>query len=78
MLDLNLPDIQGHEVLMNLRANETTAEIPVIIVSADATPSQVQRLKQAGAQAYLTKPIAVGRFLQVLDEALKSVAVGRN
>ena len=58
---------------MNLRANETTAEIPVIIVSADATPGQVQRLKQAGAQAYLTKPIAVGRFLQVLDEALKSV-----
>ncbi len=78
LLDLNLPDIQGHEVLMNLRANETTAEIPVIIVSADATPGQIQRLKQAGAQAYLTKPIAVGRFLQVLDETLKSLATARS
>ena len=75
LLDLHLPDIQGHEVLMTLRGDETTAHIPVIVISADATPRQVQRLKEAGAQAYLTKPIAVGRFLQVLDETLKGVAV---
>jgi CheY-like chemotaxis protein len=62
-------------VLMTLRGNETTAHIPVIVISADATPRQVQRLKEAGAQAYLTKPIAVGRFLQVLDETLKGVEV---
>ncbi len=75
LLDLHLPDIQGHEVLTNLRGNETTAQIPVVIISADATPRQMQRLKEAGAQAYLTKPIAVGRFLQVLDETLKGVEV---
>jgi PAS domain S-box-containing protein len=75
LLDLHLPDIQGHEVLMTLRGDETTAHIPVIVISADATPRQVQRLKEAGAQAYLTKPIAVGRFLQVLDETLKGVEV---
>ena len=71
LLDLHLPDIQGQEVLTNLRGNESTAQIPVVIISADATPRQMQRLKEAGAQAYLTKPIAVGRFLQVLDETLK-------
>jgi CheY-like chemotaxis protein/two-component sensor histidine kinase len=77
LLDLNLPDIQGHEVLLDLRGNEMTAHIPVVVISADATPRQVQRLKEAGAQAYLTKPIAVGRFLQVLDETLNAVGAGK-
>jgi PAS domain S-box-containing protein len=73
LLDLNLPDMHGHEVLMKLRGHEATAQIPVIVISADATPRQVQRLKEGGAQDYLTKPIAVARFLQVLDETLKGV-----
>ena len=75
LLDLHLPDIRGHEVLENLRGYEPTAQIPVVVISADATPRQMQRLKEGGAQAYLTKPIAVGRFLQVLDETLKGVEV---
>jgi CheY-like chemotaxis protein/nitrogen-specific signal transduction histidine kinase len=74
LLDLNLPDMHGHEVLKTLRGDETTAQIPVVVISADATQRQVQRLKEAGAQAYLTKPIAVDRFLQVLDETLRPVS----
>jgi PAS domain S-box-containing protein len=74
LLDLHLPDIHGHEVLTRLRGHEVTAHIPVIIVSADATTRQVQKLKEAGAQDYLTKPIAVGQLLEVLDETLGTVA----
>lgn len=56
-LDLHLPDIHGAEVLSRLRANPRTAMIPVIVLSADATDSQIRRLMNAGVQAYLTKPL---------------------
>jgi PAS domain S-box-containing protein len=71
LLDLHLPDMGGYEVLRHLRAYHETAGIPVIVVSADATPNQVQRLLAAGAAAYLTKPINVKEFLSVLDEMLE-------
>ncbi|HEV8420410.1 MAG TPA: PAS domain S-box protein, partial [Actinomycetota bacterium] len=71
LLDLNLPDIQGQEVLGLLRADTRTKDIPVIVVSADATPEQLRNLRAAGAKAYLTKPLDVQRFLHVVDEALK-------
>jgi signal transduction histidine kinase/ActR/RegA family two-component response regulator len=68
LLDLHLPDISGDEVLQRLRDDPVTSSIPVVIVSADATPGQVQRLLNAGALAYLTKPIDVGQLLQILDD----------
>jgi len=71
LLDLNLPDMQGHEVLGLLRADPRTKDIPVLVVSADATPEQLRRLRAAGARAYLTKPLDIPRFLQVVDDALK-------
>jgi signal transduction histidine kinase len=70
VLDLHLPDIGGQEVLAELRADPRTREIPVVILSADATPGQVTRLLQAGAHAYLTKPLSVTQFLGVLEELL--------
>ena len=69
-LDLNLPDISGHEVLTRLQQSAITRDIPVVVVSADATPSQVERLLTAGAREYLTKPLNIGLFLHVLDETL--------
>jgi PAS domain S-box-containing protein len=69
LLDLHLPDIDGHEVLCQLRALEVTREIPVVIISADATPSQIDRLMSAGATAYLTKPLDVTEFFRVVDKA---------
>jgi len=71
LLDLHLPDIMGHEVLRRLRAAASTQDIPVVILSADATESQIERLLAAGATAYLTKPLDVAEFLGVLDEMLK-------
>ncbi len=67
LLDLNLPDIHGSEVLRRLRENPATADIPVIIISADAASSQIERLLQAGARDYITKPFAIRKFLAVLD-----------
>ena len=70
LLDLNLPDLQGDDVLASLTADESTAAIPVVMVSADATQRQIDRLLAAGARDYLTKPLDVKRFLALIDEQL--------
>ena len=70
LLDLHLPDLDGDEVLRMLRDDPATTAIPVVVVSADATASQVKRLVAQGATAYLTKPLDVQR----LDELLESLA----
>jgi signal transduction histidine kinase/ActR/RegA family two-component response regulator len=67
LLDLHLPDIGGEEVLAQLRADERTKDIPVVILSADATDRTPGPLLEAGAQAYLTKPIGVRELLKVVD-----------
>jgi len=71
LLDLHLPDMNGDEVLQHLRADALTRGVPVVIISADATPRQIERLREAGAVDYLTKPLDVKRFLAVLDENLQ-------
>jgi CheY-like chemotaxis protein len=70
LLDLHLPDIPGEEVLRRLRADPRTAPIPVVVITADATPSMVARLRSAGADAYLTKPLEVDEFLETLGRFL--------
>jgi signal transduction histidine kinase len=70
LLDLHLPDIGGDEVLQQLRDDPVTASIPVVIVSADATAGQIQRLRSAGATAYLTKPFDVRELLRIVDDVL--------
>jgi signal transduction histidine kinase len=72
LLDLNLPDVTGHEVLLRLKDDPWLKRVPVIMISADATPGQINRLLAAGAQGYLTKPLEVKRLLQVLDEMLQT------
>ena len=70
LLDLNLPDIHGSEVLRRLQGDPATAQIPVVVLSADATPSQIERLLTAGARNYLTKPFDIDPFLAVVDETV--------
>jgi PAS domain S-box-containing protein len=70
LLDLHLPDMDGSEVLRRLRSDPRTDAVPVIIISADATPRQIERLREAGAQAYLTKPFNVQEFMDTLDQTL--------
>ncbi|HEV3409235.1 MAG TPA: response regulator [Chthoniobacterales bacterium] len=68
LLDLNLPDMHGSEVLRMLQANTATADIPVVVLSANATPSAIERLLSAGAKNYITKPFDIDPFLAVIDE----------
>jgi PAS domain S-box-containing protein len=70
LLDLHLPDLSGSEVLRRLQADERTRDIPVVMVSADATLDSLERLQALGAQAYLTKPIDVGQMLETVDALL--------
>ena len=70
LLDLHLPDINGDEVLRRLRADPQTRDIPVVMISADATPGQIDRMLAAGANDYLSKPFDIGHFLVVLDNCI--------
>ena len=70
LLDLNLPDMAGEAVLAELRASPATCDIPVVILSADATERRADQARAEGIQAYLTKPIDVQGLLQALDSIL--------
>jgi CheY-like chemotaxis protein len=74
LLDLHLPDLHGREVLEQLKRDPATAAIPVVVVSADATPAQVERLHAAGAAEYLTKPIDVEALLKAVTGSLPAHA----
>jgi signal transduction histidine kinase/ActR/RegA family two-component response regulator len=67
LLDLHLPDLQGDEVLSELKADPATAGIPVIVLSADASRGVIRRLLAGGAFAYLTKPVELAELGELLD-----------
>jgi PAS domain S-box-containing protein len=71
LLDLHLPDMNGSDVLAKLKADSRTSAIPVIMLSADATKSQINKLMVAGASDYLTKPLDVDRFLKAIESHLQ-------
>ncbi len=73
LLDMHLPDIDGLELLRHLQADPETADIPVMVVSADATEARIAEAIAAGATHYLTKPVNVPQFLAALDEALEQL-----
>jgi CheY-like chemotaxis protein len=67
LLDLNLPGMNGYEVLSRLREHPDTVGIPVIAVTANAMPHDVARGELAGFEDYLTKPLDVRKLLSVVD-----------
>jgi PAS domain S-box-containing protein len=71
LLDLHLPDISGEEVLHGLRQVAELKDIPVIVISADATRGRIERLTTMGVLDYLPKPLDIKRFLELLDACLK-------
>ncbi|MGZ8491534.1 MAG: PAS domain S-box protein [Gemmatirosa sp.] len=70
LLDLHLPDMHGRDVLRQLRADPRTADIPVVVISADATPKTIDTLAADGVEAFLTKPLDVRAFLATVDRLL--------
>jgi CheY-like chemotaxis protein len=69
-MDIDLPDINGIEVLKILQADPVTTHIPVVALSANAMPHEIEGGLQAGFYRYVTKPIRVHEFFNSLDEAL--------
>jgi CheY-like chemotaxis protein len=71
LMDLNLPGISGIEAMRILRADPATAHIPIIALSANAVPRDIERALAAGFFRYLTKPIKVNEFMDTLDATLE-------
>jgi len=67
LVDMQLPDIDGHEVLRRLRADEATAAIRCISLSANAMPEDIERALKAGFDDYWTKPLDLREFMRSLD-----------
>ncbi len=70
LLDVHLPDASGLELLGLLKSNPSTAAIPVIMISADALPEQIDAALGAGAACYLTKPVQLAALLAQMDELM--------
>ncbi|MBQ5939308.1 ATP-binding protein [Massilia sp. AB1] len=70
LMDLNLPGMSGIEVLRQLRTDPETAAIPVIALTANAMPRDIERGIAAGFHRYLTKPIDIDKFTEAIDSTL--------
>lgn len=71
LMDINLPGISGLKALNILAHDSATAHIPVIALSANAIPRDIEKGLKAGFFRYLTKPIKVNEFMETLDMTLK-------
>jgi CheY-like chemotaxis protein len=70
LLDMQLPDFNGLEVMRRLQAQPQTAGIPCVALSANAMPDDIQRTLEAGAVAYWTKPLDFRAFTAALEQLL--------
>ncbi|MBI3776326.1 MAG: response regulator [Gammaproteobacteria bacterium] len=73
LLDINLPDFNGHEVLKQMRCMDALKHTPIVAVSADALPHEISRAIEAGFNAYLTKPIKIVEFDNAVCSALTAM-----
>ena len=74
LMDINLPGISGIQAMQILAEDPATAAIPVVALSANAMPRDIEKGLEAGFFRYLTKPIKVNEFMAALDQALALVA----
>lgn len=77
LMDINLPDISGLAALRILLENPATAHIPVIALSSNAYPRQIEEGLEAGFFRYLTKPFHVDELMNAIDLALRYAAENR-
>jgi len=70
--DIQLPHVSGLELIRLLRGDEQLGEVPIMAVTAYSASGDEERIRAAGAQAYVAKPISVVRFAETVDELLKS------
>lgn len=72
IMDIQLPGMNGYEALQRLKEHEKTSRIPVIALSSFAEKVDIERGLEAGFTEYVTKPIRVGHFLQIVERLLMS------
>ena len=71
LMDINLPGMSGTAAMQILREDRATRHIPVVALSANAIPEDIERGLEAGFFRYLTKPIKFKEFMEALDQALE-------
>lgn len=74
--DIQLPHVTGMELMEMLRADDGLRRVPIMAVTAYAAQGDEERIRAAGAQAYVSKPISVMRFAETVDELLEAGPVG--
>jgi two-component system cell cycle response regulator DivK len=77
--DIQLPHVTGLDLIQLMRADRRLANVPIMAVTAYAAQGDEERIRAAGAQAYVSKPISVMRFAETVDQlldAVRSDAVG--
>jgi len=75
--DIQLPHVSGLDLIRMIRSEDKLAAIPIMAVTAYSAQGDEERIRAAGAQAYVTKPISVVRFAQTVDELLQATSSGR-
>lgn len=68
LLDLNLPEVDGYEVLRQLKANTATQAIPVIILTTTDNPREIERCYELGCNVYITKPVGYENFADAIQK----------
>ena len=76
LMDIQLPEISGLEVTKRIKADHEIMHIPIIAVTAFAMKDDEEKILRAGCQAYISKPISIGSFLEVIKQFLAEAAVG--
>ena len=78
LLDIHLPVLMGDKVLARIKSQPETQHIPIIVISADATQSKIDKLLAAGAHSYLTKPFNIKELLHTIDTLLEEVRMHKD
>ena len=67
VMDIQMPHVTGHELILELKADEELKRIPVMAVTAYAGREDEERIRAAGAEAYVSKPISLARFMETVN-----------
>lgn len=76
LMDIQLPEISGLDVTKKLKADVTISDIPIVAVTAFAMKDDEEKILRAGCEAYISKPISIGHFLQTVRKFLGEETVG--
>ena len=67
VMDIQMPHVTGHELIVELKASDDLAQVPVMAVTAYAGREDEERIRAAGADAYVSKPISLARFMDTVN-----------